>query len=163
MWPIHKVVVRKWSPCNPYSSPEGYFRVVHKWSPEKFTKSYKLGHATWPQAQQSAPAIQRERPTRHPSRHGPHPNEPGSYRPWVYTHNNFGSSEFIPTVLSRGTHPNATHTHVKGATRATHENAQARPTAPTDRRKRPFSFPLYKYHSCFSMKYLATSALKYDT
>ena len=55
MWPIHKVVVRKWSLCYPYSSPEGLFRVVHKWPPEKFTKSYKLGHATWPQEQQSAP------------------------------------------------------------------------------------------------------------
>ena len=113
MWPIHKVVVRKWSLCYPYSSPEGLFRVVHKWSPDKFTKSYKLGHATWPREQQSAPAIQRERPTRHPSRHGPHPNEPDSYGPWVYTHNKLGSSEFIPTVLSRGTHPNATRTHVR--------------------------------------------------
>ena len=113
MWPIHTVAVRKWSLCYPYSSPEGHFRVVHKWPPEKFTKSYKLGHAIWPQEQQSAPAIQRERPTRYPSRHGPHPNEPDSYGPWVYTHNKFGSSEFIPTVLSRGTHPNATRTHVR--------------------------------------------------
>ena len=158
MWPIHKVVVRKWSLCFPYSSPEGFFRVVHKWPPEKFTKLYKLGHVTWPQEQQTAPAVQRERPTRHPSRHGPHPNEPDSYGPWVYTHNKLGSSEFIPTVLSRGTHPNATRTHVREP--RGRPNAQARPTAPTDRRKRPFSFPLNKYHSYFSMKYLVTFALK---
>ena len=159
MWPIHKVVVGKWSLCYPYSSPEGLFRVIHKWPPEKFTKSYKLRHATWPQDSNPHP-----RSNGSDSRGTPAGTDRTRTSPTATNRESTPTKVGLQWVYSHGPQsrdPSECHPHPRmGVTSATRENAQARPTAPTDRRKRPFSFPLFKYHSYFSMKHLVTFALK---